>query len=250
MIYIKKEKDIQSMRTGGAMLGEILYKLKQLIKPGISTQDINDIAEAFCKKNNVIPAFKGYNGFPATVCVGIDDVAVHGIPSKDEILKEGQIISVDMGLIYKDMFLDSAFTTGVGQIDADAQRLLDTTELALKNAISKAVEGNTVGDIGNAIEQVALLAGFSVIEDMTGHGVGYKLHEDPAIPCFGDPGTGPKLQAGMTVALEPMLNEGGPDLTYSDDGWTTKTKDGGRSAIFEHSIVIGKGKAEILTKKL
>jgi len=250
MIYIKKEKDIQSMRIGGAMLGEILYELKQLIKPGISTKDINDLAEALCKKNNVVPAFKGYNGFPATVCVGVDDVAVHGIPSDKDILIEGQIISVDMGLIYKDMFLDSAFTTGVGKIDKDAKRLLDTTELALKNAISTAVEGNTVGDIGNAIEQVALLAGFSVIEDMTGHGVGYKLHEDPAIPCFGDPGTGPKLKAGMTVALEPMLNEGSADLIYSDDGWTTKTRDGGRSAIFEHSILIGKKKAEILTKKL
>ncbi|MEI7578719.1 MAG: type I methionyl aminopeptidase [bacterium] len=248
-IKIKTAEDIEKMRTAGKILADILEDLKTMIKPGISTGDINRRAEVLCKQNQVIPAFKNYHGFPASVCTGIDDVAVHGIPTDSEILAAGQIISVDMGVVFQDFFSDSAFTAGVGKIDEQAESLLNITQLALQAAISKAIPGNHIGDIGAAIEAVASLAGFSVIVDMTGHGIGRALHEDPSIPCFGTAGRGAKISAGMTFAIEPMINEGTSELIILDDNWTTKTADGGRSAIFEHTILVSKNQPEILTKK-
>lgn len=245
----KTEAEIKIMRKAGKILAEILGELTEMVKPGITTQDLDDKAMALCKKYNVQPSFLGYEGFPAAICVGVDDVAVHGIPSTEEILLEGEIISIDMGVILEGYHSDSAVTVAVGEIDTDAQRLMETTRLALKAAIKQAVEGNRIGDIGFAIENVANMAGFSVIKQMTGHGIGKELHEAPEVPCFGEKGKGEQLIAGMTIAIEPMINEFDSWIEFDADGWTTRTEDGGRSAIFEHTIVVGKKAAEVLTIK-
>jgi len=192
-------------------------------------------------------AFLGYQDYPALLCVGVDDVAIHGIPNDEEILIEGQIISIDMGIIYEDMYLDHARTVAVGEIDDEGKKLLESTRLAMKAGIAQAVDGKYTGDIGYAMEQVTDMAGLSVITAMTGHGVGRKLHEEPSIPCFGERGTGTRLEAGMTIAIEAMVNEGDPEIEFLDDGWTTVTKDGMRSAIFEHTVLVGKKAPEILT---
>jgi len=247
-ITIKTKQEIAIMKSGGSILAEILNKLAENVAPGVSTGDLDRLAGELCKKHNVLPAFKGYRGYTANICTGIDDVAVHGIPSDKEIIKEGQIISLDMGVISQDFYSDSAITLAVGEVDKTAKRLLDTTRLALQKSIEIAVEGNTVGDIGYMIQTIAELAGFNVITQMTGHGIGRKLHEDPYIPCFGEQGKGAKLKSGMTIAIEPMINEGESEIVMYDDNWTTRTADGKRSAIFEHTIAVGKRKAIILTR--
>lgn len=237
------------MRKGGKILAEIMDLLGTKVVPGMVTQEIDDYAVALCKKNKVKPAFKGYNDYPATICIGIDDIAIHGMPDKQTVLEEGQTVSIDMGIVYEDMYLDHAKTFAVGKINEEAEKFLAVSKLALKAAIAQAVEGNTTGDIGYAMEQVAVMGGYSVITVMTGHGIGKKLHEDPAIPCFGIRGKGDKLKAGMTLAIEAMINEGSPDLIFEDDGWTTRTADGRRSALYEHTVLVKKGPAEILTIK-
>ena len=246
-IKIKTKQEIAKMVSGGSILANILQQLAELAKPGISTLEIDQLAEALCKKYNVLPAFKGYKGYGYTVCTGVDDVAVHGIPSKDEILKVGEIVSIDMGIIHDGYYTDTATTVAIGEIDDNASRLLQTTKLALQRSIEVAIEGATVGDIGYTIENIALLAGFNVVTEMTGHGIGKNLHEEPYIPCFGQKGKGAVLKQGMTIAIEPMINEGLSDLVFEDDGWTTRTADGKRSAIFEHTIVVGKRSSKILT---
>ncbi|KXK26200.1 MAG: Methionine aminopeptidase 1 [candidate division WS6 bacterium OLB20] len=235
------------MRKGGKILAEILHEIAASVSPGMTTGELDRMAAALCKKHDVKPAFLGYQDYPAILCVGVDDVAIHGIPSDEEILIEGQTISIDMGIIFKDMYLDHAVTVGVGTIDEEGEKLLHSTELAMKAGIAQAVAGKHTGDIGYAIEQVALLAGLSVITAMTGHGVGRKLHEEPSIPCFGERGKGFRLVAGMTVAIEAMINEGTGDLEFLSDGWTTVTQDGMRSAIFEHTVLVGDKSPEILT---
>lgn len=236
------------MKSGGSVLYEILNTLAESVKPGITTLELDSKAGDLCKKHNVIPAFKGYQGYQANICTGIDDVAVHGIPSSEEYIIEGQIISLDMGIIYQDYYLDSATTVPVGKVDETAIRLLETTKLALSKSIELSIEGNTVGDIGFAIQTIAELAGFNVITQMTGHGIGRSLHEEPYIPCFGKQGQGTVLKEGMTIAIEPMINEGASEIEILEDGWTTLTVDGKRSAIFEHTIAVGKNKAKILTR--
>ena len=235
------------MRAGGKILASIMNQLEPHVKDGVSTKDLDELAFALCKKNNVKPAFLGYEGFPATLCVGVDDIAIHGIPSKTEVLRNGQTISLDMGILYEGFYSDHAKTFAVGNIDPNGKKLLATTKLALDAAIMQAIDGNHVGDIGFAMEQIVKLAGFSVIKVMVGHGLGRELHEDPQIPCYGRRGTGELLQAGMTIAIEAMVNEGTSELIFEDDGWTTHTADGKRSALFEHSVLVGKENAEILT---
>ena len=237
------------MRKGGKILALIMEKLEEKIKPGVSTKQIDELAIALCKQNNVEPAFLGYEGYQAATCIGIDDVAIHGIPSETELLEDGQTVSVDFGIKYLGYYLDHAQTYAVGKVDRDGVKLIESTRLALKAAIKQVKPGNTVGDIGFAIEQVATMSSFSVITAMTGHGVGKDLHEDPAIPCFGDRGKGQKLRAGMTIAVEAMINEGGPDLILENDGWTTVTADGKRSTIFEHTVLVTAKGGEILTIK-
>jgi methionyl aminopeptidase len=246
--YVKKTKeDIRLMKKGGAILYTILKEIEKNAKPGVSTLDLDLIANDLCKSNNVKPAFLGYNNFPATICTGVDDVAVHGIPSKHEILQSGQILSVDMGIIHNRLYLDSAITIAIGDVDSMGLKLIEATKLALKNAISVAKIGNTVGDLGYAIESVAKIYGFEVIRQMTGHGVGYRLHEPPEILCYGKKNSGIRLGEGMTIAIEPMINEGSFEIVFERDGWTTRTADGKRSAIFEHTVLVGKKSGEIIT---
>lgn len=230
------------------MLGEIVEKLGGMVKVGISSWDIEEEARALLKIYKVKPAFLNYHGYPCVSCVGVNDTAVHGIPNKNEILKEGDIISIDMGLIYQGMYLDHAITVPVGKVSDESEKLINVTRDARNAGINQAKAGNRVGDISNAIQTIAELAGFSVIRQMVGHGVGYELHEPPQISCFGEKGTGEVLEEGMTLAIEAMINAGGSEILILDNKWTTKTQDGKNSAIFEHSIVVGRKKAEILTK--
>lgn len=235
------------MDAGGSILADIVGQLVEHVEVGISTMELDILAGDLCKKYKVIPAFKGYRGYIANICTGVDDVAVHGIPSRDEVLEEGGILSLDIGIIYKGYYTDTATTVAIGDIDNEAKRLLATTQLALSKSIEIAVEGATIGDIGHTIESIALLAGFNVITEMTGHGIGKNLHEEPYIPCFGSKGKGERLKENMTIAIEPMINEGESEIIFDDDGWTTRTADGKRSAIFEHTIAIGKRSSKILT---
>lgn len=230
------------------MLGDIVEELGRMVKAGISSWDIEKKSQALLQHYKVKPAFLNYLGYPCVSCVGLNDTAVHGIPSKDEILNEGDIVSIDMGLIYQGMYLDHAVTVPVGKISSESAKLINVTRDAMKAGINQAKEGNTVGDISHAIQTTAELAGFSVIRQMVGHGVGYQVHEPPQIPCFGEKGTGEMLEEGMTLAIEAMVNAGGAEILILEDGWTTKTQDGKNSAIFEHTIVVGEKKSEILTE--
>jgi methionyl aminopeptidase len=246
-IVIKSEEDIRLMKWSGKILSSIIREVCDSIEEGITTLELDKKAFDLCKKNKVKPAFLGYMGYPATLCLGVNDTVVHGIPSKDEVLKTGDILSVDMGVIYKGFYSDMAVSVGVGKIGKEAERLINATKDCLFAGIRQSKSGNTVGDIGHAIESVASLAGFSVVREMVGHGIGRNLHEDPQIPGFGEPKEGIKLQEGMTIAIEAIINEGDSAIRFLDDGWTTKTRDGKLSALFEHSVVVRKGKAEILT---
>lgn len=246
-IILKTKEEIRKMKDGGKILHEILSELESSLKIGMNTLEIDIQAEALCKKNKVKPAFKGYSGYSWTVCAGRNEIAVHGIPSIDQIILDGDILSIDMGIIYKGFYLDSAITIPVGNVDQQGLKLIEVTKLARKKAIEVAIPGNTIGDIGHVIENIAKLSGFNVITQMTGHGIGRKLHEDPQIPCFGEKGSGTKIREGMVIAIEPMINEGSSELVFAEDGWTTRTADGKRSAIFEHTVAITDNSNIILT---
>ncbi len=243
-----RDDKAQIMREGGKILAAILSQIMGSVHPGISTNKLDEIGEKLCKRNKVIPAFRGYEGFPKALCVGLNDVVVHGIPNENEILKEGDIVSLDFGIIYKKYYLDMARTVGVGKISNDARNFLNTVRLALENACKQAKTGNTVGDIGYAIQSTVEPAGFSVVEEMVGHTIGKRLHEDPFIPGYGLPGKGPKLHKNQTVAIEAIINQGQSDIEISrEDGWTARTKDGKLSALFENTVLVGE-KPEILTQ--
>lgn len=247
-VKIKSAEEIKIMRKAGKILSLIRNEIVSNVRPGISTYELDEIANKLCKEKSVKPAFLRYSGYPATACLGVNDTVVHGIPSKEEILEEGDIISVDMGVIYKDYYSDHAVTVGVGEISENAQKLVNATKDCLYSAIKQAKAGNTIGDIGFAIQSVAELAGFSVVKQMVGHGIGRELHEDPQVPGFGNRGEGLELKEGMTIAIEAIINEGDMGIRLLEDGWTTKTIDGKLSALFEHSVLIFKNKAEILTE--
>ena len=244
--YVDIDK-IEKMRIAGDILSEINRELREMAVEGVTLLEIDEKANELCKKFNVIPAFKGYDGFPKTVCVGVNDVVVHGIPD-NYALKNGDIVSLDMGIKYKGVFSDSAITVGVGQISANAKKLMEATKKAVIEGIKFAKPGNRVGDIGNAMQKAVESEGFSVVIEMVGHGVGYELHEEPYIPGYGEKGEGEKLYEGQTIAIEAIINEGTPDIVISKkDGWTSKTKDGKLSALFEHTVVVGK-EPLVLTK--
>lgn len=254
MSRIKSEKEIELMREGGKRLGFVLGKIMDAVKPGISTFELNSIAEQEIKKLGDKPAFLHYTPagaerpYPAVICISIDDEIVHGIPNeKEKILKNGSIVGLDIGIIHEGLFTDMARTVPVGKIDATAQSLINVARESLKLGIEQAKAGNTIGDIGNAIESYVKKFGFTVAEDLAGHGVGHKLHEDPFVPNQGKPKRGETLKQYMTLALEPMVNEGSRRIILDDDGYTYKTEDGGRSAHFEDTILITAGEAEILT---
>lgn len=248
---IKSQADIEIIAEGGKLLHDILKDTARQALPGVSTWLLNQYAEDRIYACGGRPSFKNYgpkkNPFPTGLCTSVNDQVVHGIPSKNVILKEGDIIGLDIGMQYKKFYTDTAITAAVGKISNLAQRLMDATKQALAAAIAETRDGATTGDIGYIIQKTAEDAGFSVVRDLVGHGVGYDVHEDPAIPCYGKRGQGEKLHAGMVVAIEPMLTAGEYFLVTEDDGWTLSTRDGSLSAHFEHTIAITKIGARILT---
>ncbi len=253
MITIKTKDEIAILKEGGRILARILDELKGKVATGVSTLDLDHDVNELCKKYDVIPSFLNYKPYgaprpyPASVCISINDEIVHGIPKKDRVLKEGDLVSLDMGIIHKKLVTDSAITVPVGKIDAKAQKLLDVTLRALHAAIDAAVAGAHTGDIGAAVEKIVKPAGFSLPVELGGHGVGYAVHEDPFVPNFGKAGQGPALKPGMVIAIEPMVNEGVADTTIDSDGYVFRTADRKRSAHFEHTIAITESGPEVLT---
>jgi methionyl aminopeptidase len=246
VITLKSPREIELLKRSNAIVAEIFEKLKGMISPGITTQELDGVAEEIILSRGAIPAFKGYRGFPATICVSINEEVVHGIPGQRR-LKEGDVVSLDAGVNLKGYFGDAAITLPVGEVDAVARRLLEVTEKALYIGIEKAKAGSRLFDISYAIQAWVESHGFSVVRDFVGHGIGKSLHEEPQIPNFGSPHQGPRLEKGMVLALEPMVNEGSYDVKVLADGWTVVTMDGKRSAHFEHTIAITDGPAEILS---
>lgn len=249
----KTKGEIEILREGGKRLGEILEKVGKLVAPGVSTKELDVYAEKLIRAGGDTPAFLNYqpegakHPYPASLCVSINDEVVHGIPSEDKILKEGDIVGFDLGLKHKGFFADAAMTLPVGKIDADSKKLLEVTREALAKGVSAARAGNHVGDISSAIENTIRPHGFGIVEILSGHGVGRSIHEDPYVPNFGKPGTGVKLVPGMVIAIEPMINLGTKNVKLDSDGYTYRTADGSRSAHFEHTILITKAGPEILT---
>ena len=234
------------MRQAGSIVAIVLEKLERSVEPGITTQELNKIAEEETKKNNAVPSFKGYKGFPSSICASVNEQIVHGIPSK-RVLNEGDIVSIDFGVIYNGFQGDAAKTVAVGKISKNARKLLQVTQEALTAGIAKAKDGVHLGDVSSAIQRHVESNGFSVVREYVGHGIGRDMHEDPQIPNFGAEGRGPILRKGMTLAIEPMVNAGGWQTKLTDSGWTVVTADGSLSAHFEHTIAVTNGKAEILT---
>ncbi len=246
VIIIKSPREIEHLKRSNAIVAEVFQELGGAVLPGITTQELDQIAEKIILSKGAIPAFKGYRGFPATLCISINEEVVHGIPGQRK-LKEGDIVSLDVGVNLNGYFGDAAITLPVGNIDKPARSLLEVTEKALYIGIEKAKIGNRLFDISHAIQAWAEAHGFSVVRDFVGHGIGKNLHEEPQIPNFGPPHQGPRLEKGMVFALEPMVNEGTSEVKILSDGWTVVTADGKRSAHFEHTIAISDEKAEILS---
>lgn len=245
-IIIKSAREIEIMRQAGRIVATVLAELKSQVKPGMKTRELDKIAERETEKLGAVPSFKGYHGYPASVCVSINDEIVHGIPG-DRIMNEGDIVSIDFGAIYNDFQGDSAITVAVGNITPEAEKLLEATEGSLMAGIQAAHSGARLGDISAAIQDYAESRGYGVVREYTGHGIGRNMHEDPQIPNFGMPGQGPLLKTGMTIALEPMINIGDWRTRLEDDNWTVRTSDGSLSAHFEHTIAITDNGSEILT---
>ncbi|MGD8504120.1 MAG: type I methionyl aminopeptidase [Syntrophobacterales bacterium] len=248
MIHLKSPREIQVMRDANRIVAEILAELREQITPGISTMELNEIGESLAAKRNARPAFKGYNGFPYALCASINEEVVHGMPSLKRILREGDIISLDFGVVHKDFYGDAAITVPVGQVDDMSRDLIQATEEALYRGIAHAVAGNRLSDISHAIQSHVEAKGFSVVREFVGHGIGRCLHESPQIPNYGSPGLGVKLKPGMVLAIEPMINQGEYGVEILGDGWTAVTKDRSRSAHFEHSIAITENGPEILSE--
>ncbi|MFH2094297.1 MAG: type I methionyl aminopeptidase [Bacteroidota bacterium] len=246
MIHIRSEEEIELIRESCILVAKTLGEVAGYMKQGIKTSDIDSIAEEFIRDNQAVPGFLGYRGYPNTLCISVNDSVVHGIPSEYS-LREGDIVSVDCGVIKNGYYGDSAYTFEIGLVGEETKRLLEVTKMALNKGIESAAAGNRIGDIGFAIQSFAEQNGYSVVRELVGHGVGKKLHEDPQVPNFGRRGKGIKLQEGTVIAIEPMVNMGKKEIKQLDDGWTIKTIDGLPSAHFEHTVVVRKGKAEILS---
>ncbi len=246
MIPIKSASELDAMRRVNQMTARVRDALADSVEPGITTLEIGNLAQKMIRELGGTSAFYGYHGFPGQVCVSVNDEVVHGIPGRRTI-KDGDLVSIDTGISFEGFIGDTAITAVAGKIDDEKQRLLDVTKAALAAGIAQAVEGNRVGDISHAIQTLVEKAGFSIVRDFVGHGIGREMHEDPQIPNFGKPGRGPKLKAGMTLSIEPMVNLGNKKVRVLDDKWTVVTKDGLPSAHFEHTVAVGKTQAEILT---
>jgi methionyl aminopeptidase len=246
MIIIRSAREIDQLRKANAIVAEVLEKLTPAVAPGVTTSELDQIAERVILSRGAIPAFKGYRGFPCSACISINEQVVHGIPDSRK-LREGDIVSIDVGTNLNGYFGDAAITLPVGEVDREGKRLLEVTEKALSIGIEMARVGNRLFDISHAIQAWVESHGFSVVRDFVGHGIGQSLHEEPQIPNFGSPRQGPRLERGMIFALEPMVNEGTYEVKILRDGWTVVTADGKRSAHFEHTIAITDGEPEILS---
>lgn len=246
-VSIKSSSEIKRMREAGRLLEQVHNELAKMIRPGISTWEIDRVGEELIRSRGCVPNFLDYNGFPASFCISLNDEVVHGIPSKDRILQEGDIISLDAGLIYKNYHSDAARTYGVGEISEDARKLIDVTRESFFEGLRYAKAGKHLFEISGAIGSYAERFGYGVVRDLVGHGIGTKLHEEPQIPNFKQKRRGMRLYPGMTLAIEPMINEGRADVVWLDDDWTVVTEDGSRSAHYENTILITDGEPEILT---
>jgi methionyl aminopeptidase len=245
-IYYKSPEEIELIRESSLLVSKTLAEVAKVIKPGITTLSLDKLAYEFIKDNGAIPAFLNYGGFPYSLCISPNDQVVHGFPS-EYVIKEGDLISVDCGVIKNNFFGDSAYTFSIGEVDAEKQKLTKITQECLNFAIDKAVVGMRVGDIAFAVQQHAEFNGFGVVRELVGHGVGVQLHEKPEVPNYGKRGTGAKLEEGMVIAIEPMINAGTAAVKFWSDGWTVTTKDNKPSAHFEHTVAIKKGKADVLS---
>lgn len=251
MIALKSPREIEIMRRANVIVAEVLQELKHRVAPGVTTLELDAIAEDLTLKKKAIPAFKGYSVagriFPRCLCASINEEIVHGIPSTRE-LQEGDIVGLDYGVIYEGFYGDSAITVGVGQVNEEAKRLMEVTEMALRNGIEQLHEGKRLGDLGAIVQQTAENAGYSVVRAFVGHGIGKKLHEEPPVPNYGEPDRGLRLKEGMVLAIEPMVNAGGYEVEIKDDGWTAVTKDGSLAAHFEHSVAVTKNGPYVLSQ--
>jgi methionyl aminopeptidase len=246
MVYLRDRSEIEAIRESALLVARTLEVLGRAVRPGVTTGELDALAEEFIRSHGGRPAFKGYRGFPASICPSVNEEVVHAIPG-GRVLREGDIIGIDVGVEMGGYYGDAARTFGVGEIDEEARRLLQVTEESLMHAIAQARAGNRIGDISNAVQSHVEPHGFSVVRALVGHGIGREMHEAPQVPNYGPPGRGAKLMAGQVIAIEPMVNTGGFEVETVDDGWTVVTKDGGRSAHFEHTVAVGQDGPEILS---
>jgi methionyl aminopeptidase len=246
MLYTRTNEEVELLRKSNQLVSKTLAEMALLIKPGITTLSLDRIAETYIRDNGALSAFKGYNGFPNTLCTSVNDEIVHGIPSK-YLLKEGDIVSIDCGVVMNGYYGDSAYTFAVGEIDEKVRRLLDFTRASLEDGVNEAIAGNRIGDISFAVQSKAESGGYSVVRELVGHGLGTKLHEAPEVPNYGKRGAGPKMMKGLVICIEPMINLGTKETLQMRDGWTIKTADGKPSAHFEYAVAVDKGKADVLT---
>ena len=247
MIVLKSAKEIEGMARAGELVAETIALLGENLQPGITTGELDRIAEDFIREHGGVPTSKGYRGYPAATCISPNAMVVHGIPGEHRV-EEGDLISVDVGITLNGLVADSAYSYAVGEIDEESQRLLEVGKEALEAGIEQARAGNRVGDISHAVQQVVEGAGFSVVRSLVGHGVGRSYHEEPQVPNFGDPGRGPLLQTGMTLAIEPMITAGGPDVYLHDDQWSISSSDGSMAAHFEHTVAVTEDGPLVLTR--
>jgi len=245
-IYYKSPEEIELIRESSLLVSKTLAEVAKVIGPGMTTKQLNTVAETYMKDNGAIPAFLNYNGFPYALCISPNEQVVHGFPS-DYVIQEGDLISVDCGVIKNNFFGDSAYTFSIGEISPERQKLVDITQECLARAIEKAVVGSRIGDVGYAVQSLAEANGFGVVRELVGHGVGVKLHEKPEVPNYGRRGTGMKLEEGMVIAIEPMINAGTANVKFWSDGWTVTSRDNQPSAHFEHTVAIKRGKADVLS---
>ena len=246
MLYYKTNEEIELIRESSLLVAKTLAEVAKAIRPGITTLDLDRIAEEYARDNNGVPAFLNYNGFPNSVCISVNAQVVHGIPNNSE-LKDGDICSVDFGILKNGFYGDSAYTFAIGEVEDETVRLLKITRDALYKGIEKAIAGNRLGDISSSVQEHAEVNGFSVVRELVGHGIGRHLHEKPEVPNYGKSGSGMILKEGLVIAIEPMINLGGKAVVHEKDGWTIRTADRKPSAHFEHTVAIGKGEADILS---
>ena len=249
MIVCRSAAELEKMRAAGRLVGELLAELSALVAPGVTTATLDEIAEDRIRRAGAVPAFKGYHGYPATICASINEEVIHGIPSGRRILNEGDVISIDVGASLDGYYGDSAVTLAVGQVSEEAATLLRVTEESLYKAIERARVGGRISDIGHAVQQHVEAYGFSVVREFVGHGIGQRMHEEPQVPNYGEPGRGPRLTEGMVLAIEPMVNAGKPAVKVLGDGWTAVTRDGSLSAHFEHTVAVTADGPWILTAR-